>query len=302
MCQVTLRTGSSGYVAPTPQTRVNKPVTTSPQTTKPAEVTKPPQDTAHHNNVAAHSTNPQSVNFNRRPVSSGQNQQQRTTGATVGTLPRALAAGGMFQELRYPVLRNYPGPQRGTTSRFDLSFRDKSGFKGKATSEVYLNRNNPGTRWKGLRLDHGPNTVTGNTDWHWNQKGAGSAFGVVDHQVATSAERNLGRVMKVAKPLGRAAMVVGAVVDGASLYREARTSARTGNWKNTEVEGARIAGGWTGAWAGAEAGGTLGATIGAFGGPVGIAVGGAVGGFVGGALGYWGGSKAGQAVANRVIK
>ena len=99
------------------------------------------------------------------------------------------------------------------------------------------------------------------------------------------------RVARVARPLGRAAVVVGVGMDTYSLAREANQSRRTGNWNNTAVEGARIAGGWGGAYAGAKTLGVAGATIGAFGGPVGIAVGGAVGGIIGGVGGYWAGSN-----------
>jgi hypothetical protein len=212
-------------------------------------------------------------------------------------LPQSAMASGIFQELTYPVSQSLPGPQPGTTARYNLSFRDKSGFPD-PTSHAYLNRTSPaaGTRWKGLRLDHGPNVRTGGTtNWHWNQDGAGRTFGIPDHTVASPGAANFGRAMKYAKPLGRGALAVGAAMDAYSLGSEINQSAQTGNWDNTIVEGSRVAGGWGGAWAGAEAVGTAGAAIGTFIAPgLGTAIGGAIGGLAGGALGYFGGSALGK--------
>lgn len=205
-------------------------------------------------------------------------------------------AGGIFQDLSYPIAQSFPGPAKGTTSKFDLTFRDTTGFKD-PTSLAYLNRQPaPAKGWKGLRLDYGPNPKSGGaTNWHWNQDGAGKAFGIADHTLASPAATRFGQVMKVARPLGRAAMVVGAGLDAYSLGSNIYESSQTGDWDNTKIEGSRIAGGWGGAWAGAEALGAGGAALGTMICPgLGTAIGGAIGGIAGGIGGYFGGSKLGE--------
>ena len=214
------------------------------------------------------------------------------------SLLHAPLAAGVFQDLRYPVPNNFRAAD-GSPSKFDLTFRDRSGFPN-PTSEAYLNRTSPapGNSWKGLRLDHGPNpTIGGASNWHWNHKGAGG-FGIPDHTAATRFESGVGRTLQAAKPLGRAAVVVGAALDGFSLTKEVQASRKTGDWSNTAQEGARIAGGWTGAVVGAKAAGSAGAAIGTLIAPgIGTVVGGAVGGLIGGAVGYIAGSSVGSTIA-----
>ena len=214
------------------------------------------------------------------------------------SLLHAPLAAGVFQDLRYPVPNNFRAAD-GSPSKFDLTFRDRSGFPN-PTSHAYLNRTSPapGNSWKGLRLDHGPNpTIGGASNWHWNHKGAGG-FGIPDHTAATRFESGVGRTLQAAKPLGRAAAVVGAALDGFSLAKEVQTSRKTGDWSNTAQEGARIAGGWTGAVVGAKAAGSAGAAIGTLIAPgIGTVVGGAVGGLIGGAVGYMAGSSVGSTIA-----
>ena len=214
------------------------------------------------------------------------------------SLLHAPLAAGVFQDLRYPVPNTFRGAD-GSPNKFDLTFRDRSGFPN-PTSHAYLNRTTPasGNSWKGLRLDHGPNpTIGGASNWHWNHKGAGG-FGIPDHTAATRFESGVGRTLQAAKPLGRAAVVVGAALDGFSLAKEVQTSRKTGDWSNTAQEGARIAGGWTGAVVGAKAAGSAGAAIGTLIAPgIGTVVGGAVGGLIGGAVGYIAGSSVGSTIA-----
>lgn len=214
------------------------------------------------------------------------------------SLLHAPLAAGVFQDLRYPVPNTFRGAD-GSPNKFDLTFRDRSGFPN-PTSHAYLNRTSPapGNSWKGLRLDHGPNpTIGGASNWHWNHKGAGG-FGIPDHTAATRFESGVGRTLQAAKPLGRAAVVVGAALDGFSLAKEVQTSRKTGNWSNTAQESARIAGGWTGAVVGAKAAGSAGAAIGTLIAPgIGTVVGGAVGGLIGGAVGYIAGSSVGSTIA-----
>lgn len=213
-------------------------------------------------------------------------EQQKTNPVQAGR------ASGMWQELDYSVPQKMPGAQQGGADRYNLSFRDKSGFKG-STSEAFLNKANAGNKWKGLRLDHGPNVKTGNqTNWHWNQKGAMNAFGHTDHALASPAAVKTGQVLKGLKPLSRGAMVLGAGMDAYDLGREAHQSMQTGEWGNTAYKGAEIAGGWAGAYAGAKSLGAAGAGIGtAVGGPVGTVVGGAIGGIAGGVGGYLAGTE-----------
>lgn len=214
------------------------------------------------------------------------------------SLLHAPLAAGVFQDLRYPVPNNFRAAD-GSPSKFDLTFRDRSGFPN-PTSHAYLNRTTPapGNSWKGLRLDHGPNpTIGGASNWHWNHRGAGG-FGIPDHTAATRFESGVGRTLQAAKPLGRAAVVVGAALDGFSLAKEVQASRKTGDWSNTAQEGARIAGGWTGAVVGAKAAGSAGAAIGTLIAPgIGTVVGGAVGGLIGGAVGYMAGSVVGSTIA-----
>ena len=219
-------------------------------------------------------------------------------GPAPSSLLHAPLAAGVFQDLRYPVPNTFRGAD-GSPNKFDLTFRDRSGFPN-PTSHAYLNRTSPapGNSWKGLRLDHGPNpTIGGASNWHWNHKGAGG-FGIPDHTAATRFESGVGRTLQAAKPLGRAAVVVGAALDGFSLAKEVQTSRKTGDWSNTAQEGARIAGGWTGAVVGAKAAGSAGAAIGTLIAPgIGTVVGGAVGGLIGGAVGYMAGSSVGSTIA-----
>ena len=204
---------------------------------------------------------------------------------------QSARAGGMFQELQYPLLHNRPGSQPGTMEQYNLSFRDKSGFKG-STSEAFLNKAGGGKKWKGLRLDHGPNVKTnGQTNWHWNQKGAMNAFGHADHAVTNPLTAKAAGALKTLKPAARSAMFVGAGMDAYSIGKEAHESMQTGEWDNTVDQAAHVAGGWAGAYAGAKGLGALGAGLGTMVAPgIGTMIGGALGGFVGGMAGYMGGS------------
>jgi len=221
-------------------------------------------------------------------------EQQKTNPVQAGR------ASGMWQELDYSVPQKMPGAQQGGADRYNLSFRDKSGFKG-STSEAFLNKANAGNKWKGLRLDHGPNVKTGNqTNWHWNQKGAMNAFGRPDHMVAGSAGARTGAALKAIKPIARKATFIGAGMDAISLGQEVAESSSTGEWGNTVEKGAEIAGGWAGAYGGAKALGTGGAALGTMIAPgIGTIIGGALGGLLGGIGGYMGGSALGRHVAGQ---
>jgi hypothetical protein len=111
------------------------------------------------------------------------------------------------------------------------------------------------------------------------------------------AARGLAKNLAV---VGRGAMVVGAAVDGYSLYSQYQQSVQTGNYTNTYREGVRIAGGWAGAAAVGTAGAEFGAGFGMAFTPVGAVIGGFVGGVIGGAIGYFGGSYASVGIATDV--
>ena len=98
--------------------------------------------------------------------------------------------------------------------------------------------------------------------------------------------------------VGRGAMVVGAAVDGYSLYSNYQQSVQTGNYANTYQEGVRIAGGWAGAYAVGLAGAEFGAGVGMAFSPVGAVIGGFVGGVIGGGIGYFSVSYASVGIAN----
>jgi hypothetical protein len=103
--------------------------------------------------------------------------------------------------------------------------------------------------------------------------------------------------LKALKVGGRALMVVGAVVDGASIVGEARTSMQTGDWTNTGRQTARVAGGWLGAAAaGAAVGAVSGTVVPGLGNVTGFVIGAVAGG-----VGYWLGSQAGEAGFNAAV-
>ncbi len=212
-------------------------------------------------------------------------------------LKASITGSSLFLQLKIPILKSFPrGGSNPGFARFNLSFKEMSGYKG-STSQIFLNRTIPeaaSLKWKGLRLDHGPNVVSGKTDWHWNNEAAREInFGkglVADHAVVGKLGRTIGLISKYAKPVGTGMLILGATMDAYSLGNEAYKSYHTGDWSNTGHEAAKIAGGWTGAWAGAETFGAIGATWGALGGPIGIAAGGFLGGLIGGIGGYLGGS------------
>ena len=120
-------------------------------------------------------------------------------------------------------------------------------------------------------------------------KSAGQSDPSFDAIVKGADESALG--LKTLKYGGRALMVVGAVVDGASIVNEARTSMQTGDWRNTEKQTAKVAGGWLGAAAaGAAVGAVSGTIVPGLGNVAGFVIGAAAGIF-----GYWAGSQLGEA-------
>jgi hypothetical protein len=101
--------------------------------------------------------------------------------------------------------------------------------------------------------------------------------------------------------ISRPLTILGAGVDAYRLGSQIDQSLQTGNWRNSEQEAARIAGGWTGAWVGAEAGSNIGSAAGLLGGPfweITVPAGYVIGGFFGGMFGYALGGAEAQSASN----
>jgi hypothetical protein len=151
--------------------------------------------------------------------------------------------------------------------------------KGGSTSAIFIQ---DATGKKVLRLDYGYNKTTGTVDYHWNQKGTFSEFGIADHTSAGGAGEALYKSAKVLRYGGRVLLVVGAVLDIYSIVVA----------KKRLRQVIRVVSGWAGAWAGATALGAAGAEGGSVEPGLGTAVGGVVCGVVGAVGGYFGASWA----------
>lgn len=152
--------------------------------------------------------------------------------------------------------------------------------KGGSTSTLFI-QDLTGKRH--LRLDFGFNKSTGGVDYHWNQKGTFSDFGIKDHSPAGSAGEALFKGARYLRYGGRVLLVVGLAVDVYSIIVAKK------RWRQV----AKVAAGWAGAWAGCEGVGALGAGGGTFVEPgLGTAIGGIGGCIVGGIGGYAGASWA----------
>ena len=142
-----------------------------------------------------------------------------------------------------------------------------------------------------LRLDYGYNIKSKTVDFHWNQKGTADLFKITDHTTVGAGGKALYKGAKYFRYGGRVLLVVGLVMDVASIV------AARDKWKQTAMVGC----GWAGAWAGAEGGGMAGAAVGFWAGTevpvIGNAVGAAIGGFIGGIGGGIGGYIAGSKLA-----
>ena len=157
-------------------------------------------------------------------------------------------------------------PQGGSTST--LFFQDRSGGRH-------------------LRLDYGYNVKSGAIEYHWNQKGTFSTFGLRNHAPATRGAGAMYYTAKYFRYAGRALLVAGMTMDAISIVAADRPLRRT----------AEVVAGWAGAWAACK---IVGAGLGAAGtviapGP-GTAIGGIGGCIVGGIGGYVGGSMLGAQV------
>lgn len=151
-------------------------------------------------------------------------------------------------------------PKTGSTSA--LFFHDKTGKRH-------------------LRLDYGHNVKTGQFEYHWNQKGTHSNFGIANHTPAGNTGKALYYTAKYFRHAGRAVLVAGMAMDVVSIVVADKPLRRT----------AEVVAGWAGAWAACK---VVGAGLGAAGTAVapgpGTAVGGIGGCIIGGVGGYYGGA------------
>lgn len=164
-------------------------------------------------------------------------------------------SGGLAIELR-PRGRM---PAAGSTST--LFFQDRSGRRH-------------------LRLDFGYNTRTGTIDYHWNQRGTYSQFGIADHGAAGSGAGGAYQAARYFRYAGRVLLVAGVAADVAAVVRAERPLRRA----------TQAVSGWAGAWAGCKVLGAGGAAVGSLGSPLGSAAAGLGGCIIGGAGGYFAGS------------
>ena len=162
-----------------------------------------------------------------------------------------------------------------------LTVQPPPGYK-RSTSSIFI-RNPEDTRRgrPGLRLDYGPNTSTGQVDYHWNVEGGGRARArfpnITNHMQAGPGGAALHWGARAFRVAGRVFVVTGIVVDGVSIVVADRP------WRRSM----QVVSAWAAAGVGATQLGRVGAGIGTLVEPGGgTAVGGGVGAIVGGFIGY----------------
>ena len=138
-----------------------------------------------------------------------------------------------------------------------------------------------------LRLDYGFNVKAQSVDYHWNQKGTHSNFGIADHRTAGKFGSSLYKGAKYFKYAGRVLVLVGVALDVVSIVQASRPLRRT----------AQVITAWTAAGIGCRAVGTGGAALGTFIEPGGgTIVVGALSCIAGGIGGYFAGEKIGGVI------
>lgn len=194
----------------------------------------------------------------------------RTQGLRADAPGGAPVGVGLSSLVRIPI----PGTQ-GLCIEF--SARGKGVPKGGSTSTLFL-QDPVGKRH--LRLDYGPNVRTNVIDYHWNQSGTHSTYGIEDHTPAGKAGKTAYHLAKYFRYAGRVVLVAGAVVDAVSIVQADRPLRQS----------AKVAAGWVSALAGCKVAGAAGAWAGSLALPLGTAVGGIGGCIIGGVGGYFAGS------------
>jgi hypothetical protein len=131
-----------------------------------------------------------------------------------------------------------------------------------------------------LRLDFGYNVKTKSVNFHWNQSGTFSEFGIADHTLVNRTGAALYRAAKYFRYAGRVLVVVGVAIDVVSIVRADRPLRRA----------SQVVAGWAAASMGCRLVGAGGAALGTLASPIGTFIGGTAGCIVGGIGGYYGAS------------
>lgn len=190
-----------------------------------------------------------------------------------GKVPYAL---GQASVIRIPV----PG-----TNGLCLELRPRGKVPaGGSTSTVFV-QDSVGKRH--LRLDYGYNKTTQSIDFHWNQKGTHSNFGITDHKPAGRTGAVAYRAAKYFRYAGRTLLVTGVLVDVIAVVQA----------NNRLRRASEAVTGWAAGWIGCKAVGAVGAGLGTATAP---GLGTAAGGFVGCVVGGIGGYAAGSSLAGQV--
>jgi len=155
--------------------------------------------------------------------------------------------------------------------------------RGGSTSTLFF-QDSSGKRH--LRLDYGYNVQSKTIDYHWNQTGTHTNFGINDHTTVSRVGATIYKAAKYFRYAGRTLVVVGAVIDIVSIVRSAQPLRRA----------SEVVAGWTLAWAGCKTLGAGGAALGTLASPIGTAVGGIGGCLIGGYTGYRSGSALGLTI------
>jgi hypothetical protein len=190
-----------------------------------------------------------------------------------GKIPFAL---GQASVVRIPV----PG-----TNGLCLELRPRGKVPaGGSTSTIFI-QDAAGKRH--LRLDYGYNKTTQTVDFHWNQKGTHSNFGITDHKTAGRAGAAAYRAAKYFRYAGRVLLVAGALIDAISIVQA----------NNRLRRSSEVVTGWAAGWIGCKTVGAIGAGAGTAATP---GLGSVAGGFLGCVIGGIGGYAAGSSLGGQV--
>ncbi len=187
-----------------------------------------------------------------------------------GAIPVGAGVGSV---VRIPV----PG-----TNGLALEFSPRGYVPKNGSTTTLFFQNIDGKRH--LRLDFGFNKATQSVNYHWNQKGTFSQFGIADHTSAGPEGRALYQSAKYYRYFGRVFIVYGLASDLLSIVQASNPIRRT----------AQVMSAWAVAGVGCKvvgaAGAGYGTTVVVL--PVwGTALGGIGGCIIGGVGGYWAGEK-----------
>jgi hypothetical protein len=199
-----------------------------------------------------------------------------TPNTTVGELSDEAVSGAVPVGVGAPSVVRIPVP--GASGLYveltPRGWRPKTG----STSRLFI-QDTTGKRH--LRLDYDYNKTTGKVDYHWNQEGTRSKFGITDHTPTGKGGEALYKGAKYLKYGGRVLIVAGAAADAYSIVVAKKKLRQT----------TKVLAGWAGATAGCKLVGAGAAAVGTVVEPGGgTAVGAILGCVVGGVGGYAGAS------------